>query len=756
MSEDTTIEPRPDRYWPTVEASDLGTQIHARYVEYLAELERRGMIELWQQVQDVYDGYDSGTGSFSKWVTESGEQGEFLNLHVNEFASLVRHQLILTTSEKLEFEAIAGNDSPEAEAQASIGKQAIRSYQRQPHNVEALLVKQAERMLLFGAGYMTQLWDAHVGADVAVEEAPVYGDDGKPLMQEASDAGALDPNAPMPPSGQQESPAGDDIESAIALAGPQPVTEEKIRKSGDLVHRVYAPIDVARDLGVRGHEDVRWYIIRERVNKYELAARFPEHAPYITERPAFDVDETSKYERKSTAQSKAKTDEIHVLRLFHAKTDAVPQGIEALCCGTRVLGPIMPLVYARMPVHTMVPQEVMDTSIPRAMNWDLLGPQAAYNAAVSNGITSSDAGSVPKWAIERKSNVNVETLGPNMRAAYYDANPQAPNSGMPTLLQTPSLNDSHLKQIDAFRQILQILSGVNAVVRGQSEGKSGADNALISAQAVQYLSGYARAFQDGARSWGLGTIETLQRFARDERLLRMFGEDESWSVSYFTSDDLSDITDVDVDLGDAAMRTIAQKRAVASELLERFPQQITPEQYLAFIANGRLEPLYKAQRNQVRLIRAENAKLAKGEAQPVIKTDCHEDHIKEHLAVLSTPAIRADDGIVRVILAHVAEHNFMWTMLAQTEPSLLAATGQRPPPPPPMMMGPPGMAPGGPPPPGGAPPPGGPPDAQPGGGGPRAKVGGREEMGGVPLPQAPKNAATGEPAPMPAPGGGMQ
>jgi hypothetical protein len=220
-------------------------------------------------------------------------------------------------------------------------------------------------------------------------------------------------------------------------------------------------------------------------------------------------------------------------------------------------------------------------------------------------------------------------------------------------------------------------------------------------------------------------------------------------VSYFTSADIAGITDVDVDLGDAAMRTTAQKRAIASELLERFPQQITPEQYLAFIANGRLEPLYKAQRNQVRLIRAENSKLSKGEPQPVIKTDCHEDHIKEHLAILSTPAIRADQAIVANILGHVAEHNFMWTMLGATEPSLLAATGQRPPPPPmgmPGMMGPPS----------GGGPPGmvGPATPKPPGEGP-TQVGGKEQMGGVPLPSPPKNAATGEPAPMPQQGGGM-
>ncbi len=739
MSENNT-QPRPaDRYWPTVPPSELGDQIRSRFVEYHSELERRGLLGVWSLVQQVYDGYDPGTGAFASWVTEQGEQGSFLALHVNEFASLVRHQLTLTTSEPLVMDATAANDSPEAEAQASLGKQAIRNYQRAPNNLDSLLVKQSERMFLFGAGYMTQLWDARRGPESLEQDGPAEAQAMPP--QDAGAAPSM--NAPMPPSGMQQPPSLEPPQLPPQSEYPEP----QIRTAGDIVHRVYSPIDIARDLGVRGHDEIRWYVVRERWNKFELAARYPEHATYIAEQPSYDADELGKLERRRT-DSVSRTDEIHALRLLHDRTEAVPEGMEVFVVGGRVIGPVLPLAYARMPVHPMLPQEVMDTTIPRAMNWDLLGPQAALNQAFANGLTASDAGSVPKWAIERKTNIDPQTVGPNMRVLYYDAQPQVPNGGIPVLMQTPTMTDGHLKQIDVFKAALQRLSNVNAVARGESEGKSGADNALLAAQTNQNLSSYRKAYVDAARSLGLGIIECLQRFCDRERMIRTFGDDETWSVEYFQGSDLEHVTDVDVDIGDPMTRSFQGRMALADKIADRWPDQVTPVSYMASVITGRWEPIYKAQRNTERLIKAENAKLAKGIAQIVNKADIHAEHIREHLAVLSSPAIREDNKISATVLAHVGEHAFLWGMLTATEPTLLAATGQAPAP---QGMQPPEA--GGPPP-GAEPPRGGPPapsDAP--GSAPRANVGGVEEVGGVPLPQAPQNPATGERAPLPQPGG---
>lgn len=733
MSENDNERPRPsDRYWATVDPIDLGPQISSRFRDYQRELKERGILRLWNKMESAYYGYDQATNSVSSSVTESGEQGEFLTLYVNELSALLRHQLILTTSDELEFEVTAENDSAAADAQASLGEQAIAYYGADPiHACEKHLVQQCEWMLVFGEAAMVQLWDSHLGPEDTehVAEVPVFDANGQPVMEAPPPPMQMTPSmpgmtmsmdAPMPPSGMQEPPA------------PQQKTRPEIRRGGDFVHKIYAPMDVARDLGARTRQEAKWRIVRERWDRWELIGYYPEHRQYILERPIYDRDETTRHEGRGPSSMRASTDQIHVLRLIHQKCAALPDGLEALVCGDRLLGPAMPLPYKQFPVFEMVPQELRNTPLAYSSNWHLLGPQAALNAAASNGLTSSDAGSVPKWAVPRDANVGVDKLAPNMRVVNYDAKPQLPNGGMPQLLQMPQFTDAHAKQMELWRQALERQSGINSVVRGESEGKSGADNALLDAKAQQYMHSNARAYADVGRAWAYGLVTGLQIFADRERLLQVVGEDENPSVEYFSGEDLAAIRQVEVRLGDPAMRTFGMRKQIADELLEKFPQQITPEMYLAFMANGRLKPFSKKQRNQQRLIASENAALSKGEPVVVMISDCHLDHIGEHLALLSSPSLRRDPKLTQMVLAHVMEHETQWQMM-MARPALLAATGQ---PPPPMM---------------GGPPPGeegseGPPDAS---APPKKEPVGEPAPGGTDQPSMPTNPATGEQAPAP-------
>lgn len=745
MSSEADLTPKPEGvYWPLTKGADLGAQVRSRYLEYLKALDERKLIASWRHLASVYYGFDPATGSLSDWVTTAGEQGQFMNLHVNEFASLVRHQLILMTAEKIDFDCMPTSDSPQAEAQAALGEQVIRYYQSEG-KVDATLNQGAERMLLFGGGYITQLWDAYKGPEAGVEDVPRYGGDGEPMTEKVEVEVPPDPME-MPEPGVPQMGMQQRSQEPRYEVVERPMMDQRVKRGGDIVHRVYSPLDIARDLGARTHDDNGWFIVRERHDRYELAAKFPEHRAVIMERPPYDRDETIRYETggRSTFSMLSKTDQIHVLRLVHDRCESVPNGMEALVVGDTVLMPPQDLSYARVPIHPMVASEHLDTAIGHTTNIDLLGPQSALNAAAIGGLTAMDAGSRPVWAVPKGSKVSVEDL--TRGVVSYEANPQMPDGGMPKLLEMPTLNDTHLKGMELWTQKMQSLSGINAVARGESQGKSGADNALLQAQAVQYQSGNVRALAQCARSVGLGIIEILQRFATTERLVRIVGEDESPSLTYFTGADLSDIRHVDVDLGDPAMRTMARRKEVASELVERFPNQVTVEQYLAFLSSGRLEPLFKAQRNQIRLIRAENSALAKGEQVRALVADSHLDHLKEHLSLLSSPALRADPALVESVLAHCQEHEMLWAEMGM-RPALIAATGQSPAPPP---MG-------GPMPPPGAGGPGGPPQGPQDQQGPppaeRAQLAGApDEVGGVKMPAMPDGvAADGQPM-----NGGMQ
>lgn len=747
MTENTSY-PRPTGTFWALDTEHLAEQAKGRFVDYLRGLERRGLQDLYDRTADVYYGFDPSTQSLSDWIREGGEQGEFLHLHVNEMGSLLKHQLILTTSDQMALTSRGTNDSPEAEAQAALADQVITFYLEED-GLDARLAECCEYMLRQGIGYVVQTWDAHAGQDARLEE------------EAPAQAMPMDMNAPAPPSGMQEPPMAAMSPAGPPMPPPPPPSEPSptIAKTGDVLHRVYGPQDVAIDLGCRSHTDVRWYIVRERWDRWTAAARFPEAAADIIDRPAYNADEYTAAERKTgDTETRTTTDQINMLRVLVDRCDAVPEGLEALVCGTRVLLGPLPLPYKRLPVHPMYAEEIKGTPLGYSLNWSLLGPQAALNACVSNGVTSMDAGSVPKWAIARGSNTKVEDLGPNARAVYYDANPQMPDGGLPRLMQTPELRDSHIKGEELARARLERLSGINAVVRGQSEGKSGADNALLDAKATQYMGPYSKAYARTTRSVALGLVECLQVFADRDRMIGIVGEDEAPSLEFFSGDDIAEIRKIEVELGDPAMRSPQGRMAIADKLAERYPDKIDAEQYIAFVSGGRLEPLLKAPRNSIRLIKGENAQLSKGVPQPVAKSDQHACHISEHLAILSTPAVRRDPAIMQAVFNHVNEHYSKWLQISMEEPYILLATGQQPAPAP-MTMGGPGAPPGGPqpgapPPPGGGPPP--PTDAPGSAPNGAAPQGAPQELGagGVAMPSMPKNAATGEQAP-PAPNGGM-
>lgn len=743
--------PKPTaRYWARLSGDALAAQIASRFLEYQRELEMRGVLSLWRVIQQTYFGYDPSTDSYSSGITEGGSSGEYLKTHVNQFRSFLAHQLALTTGDALAFDVMASNNSPESEAQTTLARALLEHYETKigSESVAPKRVSQCERMFLFGAGYMTKTWDATIGPEVGTMDVPIMGADGSPVMQMEgeSQGGALPPG----------------------IEQPQPAYETKIRRAGDIVTAVYGPQDVARDLGVKSHASVRYYVIRERVDRWELAARFPEHAQYITERPAFDSDETVKSEKRSSSLL-LKTDQIHVLRLLHDRCPQLEEGMEALVCGERLLGPALPLAYPRLPVHVMVADEHLDRALGYPPCQNLLGLQAAHNAAWIAGITRADAGALPKWAISRKCNVEHRKLGSDGMVIEYDIDPQAVAASIPVLMQVPSITEADLALIDRTESAMESQSGVNAVVRGKSEGKSGADNALIQAQAVQSQSRFMQAYTSSARSDALGTIECFQTFADDERTISVIGEDEAPTIEYVSKEKIKDVRSVEVSLGDPVSRTAAGRMALADSLAEKFPRQVDADRYMEVVSTGRLDPIWRAQQNEVRLIRSENISLAKG--NPIVKDvgpeeiaawtamaqqaaaagmppppppqpqrtvqaaicDNHMAHIREHLALLSSPSLRSNQVFAKAVLDHVQEHELMWMQLIE-RPALLAATGQ---PPPPM----PGMP---------APTEGdehsGASDAPGSGGAPKAEkasVAGAD-VGG--MPSAPKNAATGEPA----------
>ena len=131
---------------------------------------------------------------------------------------------------------------------------------------------------------------------------------------------------------------------------------------------------------------------------------------------------------------------------------------------------------------------------------------------------------------------------------------------------------------------------------------------------------------------------------------------------------------VQVEVVSALSKTQAGRVDIADNLLQAGMIK-RPEQYIAVITSGKLDPVIEAEQSELLNIRAENEVLAEAGDVPTILTDNHALHIREHRCVLDNPDSRRDEAVVEATLAHIQQHLSIW---AQSDPNVLMATGQQP------------------------------------------------------------------------------
>lgn len=701
-----------ETYFASEPIDKIADAIKTRFVRYLEDCEKRGRLALWRRAHRAYYGRDlTGGVANSSAVTFGGDQGEQVLLRVNEYRSLVRRLFVMATEQRPAFEVSTSNDTPEAMQQAQLAQQVV-DYYLDEGGIEAGNHGAAERALVYSEGWLYLGWAVNKGETVAGED--VGGNEGAP-----SDL------APV--------------------------------KAGELEVEAFSPIDIARDLDSRKVYPTPWAIVRKWENRWDLAsspALSPEladrirsmTAPHEVARGLFDLD---------PASQRASGDYIPTLTLYHGKTPAVPEGRMTSVCGDVVIFD-GPLPYDAIPLYCVTAAEAFDEGEGYADSWDLLALQEAVDRCASAMASTQDAWGEAKMMAARSQGVTRRDLGGGVALVEYDSDGVAPP---PAPMAMPAIPPSTIEFASYLASKMETLSGVNATARGNpgKEGNTASGMALMQAQALQWASGYQASAAAGVRWSGNQIVSLLQRYATAERLIEIAGRDKARHAKSFTGADLQHVRGVRVEVGNPLMRTISGKREQLDWLLANYgpasgappPWVISPEQALAFLSTGRLEPTYEHERSEVQSIRAENDRLIRGEPVKMLILDHHMEHIKEHACVFHDPEIRfapAGHPIADNASAHIREHMDM-VKRAMEDPVLyavLSATGQVLPPPLPPMAGPPmgpeGGAPeGGPPPDDDAPPPAD-----------RADVPGVEPSQlGAPLPMMPES-------PMPAAPGGVQ
>ncbi len=548
-------------------------------------------------------------------LNPTGDQGELTALSVNHYRNLLLHLETMTTQVKPAWDARAVNSDVKSQAQTILGNGLLEYYMREKM-LERNFKRAAKCCLNSAEGFIEVGWNATSGERYGTTQT-----------------------------------------GAIAY-------------QGDMQYRNYHPIDVIRDFTLNDPDNQDWYILRSFENKYTLAAKFPDIRNKILE----DSVDMLELARTTTLNALAleDSDNVMVYKLVHEPTPALPQGrlVTILDNGTVMLNG--PLPYKKAHIYRLAPDEEEGTIFGYTVGYDLLSMQEGIDILYSTAMSNQATFGVQNILNPKGSDISVSMLAGGMNSIDYD-----PKVGKPEALNLVSTPPEIFNFMTMLEKLMETISGVNSVARGNPEAslKSGAALALVQSMAIQFSMGLQSSYAQLLGNVGTATIDILKEFASVPRVAMITGKSNRPLMKYFSGEDLDSINRVMVDMGNPMTNTVAGRVNLADQLLEKDMIE-NPDQYITVMTTGRFEPAIQGRQSESLLIKAENEGLGEGIPQRVIATDEHVKHINEHRVVIANTEVRQDPNspVMEATLAHIQEHI---ETLATTNPTLLALIHQQ-------------------------------------------------------------------------------
>lgn len=668
--------PGTDVYFATLPADEIAAELDKKVETWYDNLGMSGIFRKMKKSYSAYYGYNStGSGHTSSEIVKSGQQGELSLIKANHFRNLIQHLLVMTTAQRPAMDARAINTDYRSLAQTILANGILDYYMREK-KLERQLKMATEYALVFGEGYVRLEWDATEGDEYVAD----------------------------PDSGN-------------------------IIFTGDITYSVMNPLDVIKDIYAPTADDNDWIIIRHWKNKFELIAKYPNLAEEILKtRTKDDLDGTFNYRFK--VDSTNGSDLIPVFEFYHRKTSALPNGRQVVYASKEAVLYDGPLPYREIPVYRIAPGELIGTPHGYSVAFDLLALQEVIDGLYSIVVSNQTAFGVQNLLLPQGHNISYSALAGGLNIIEYD-----PQAGKPEALNLTSTPPEIFKFIDKVESVMETLSGVNSVARGNPEAnlRSGNALALIQSMAIQFNSGLQQSYAELLEDTGTATIMTLRDFAATPRVAMIVGKNNRSYMKEFQGSDLDKVSRVVVDMGNPLSKTTAGKLEMANNLLQQGLIK-RPEDYIMVMKTGNLETMLDGDVSTLMCIKSENENMAEGKPATAVFLDNHILHIKEHASIIGSPEARENPQVVQALSMHIQQHI---DLLKNTDPNLLNILGM------PSLQAPQGGPQGA--------PSGQPPEPQQGPGPKAAPMNPNNAAPNLPQPASkqPSNPMTGKPNPVP-------
>ena len=650
-------------YFAAETSKELAGSLLGKMGEWSSHLGRTGLQKKWVKSYNNYFGkHYSFTGeSFGDAsIRRGGKDGEIALVTVNHYRNLIKHIHNLATNQRPSFDVRAINSDLRSLQQAKLANNILEAYLREKR-LGRYLKQAAEHALVFGKGFVKVTWEPSLGRPYTAEER-------------------TDSNG--------------NVTNRVIYEGDVDITCPDV-------------FSVLCDQSLEDWQRAEWVTVRTSKNKFSLATRYPEQSENILNTPSKSESQSiSQY----SFQQLDETADIFVYEFYHKRTDALPNGRYVLFVNEDTVLYDGPMPYSKLPVFRITPGEIFGSTEGYTDAFDLLPIQEAINTLTSAAFTNQNAFGIQNVLVPEGCNLSVDQITESLAILKY--NPQA---GKPEALQLTSTPAELFTLLGDFVKVLETLSGVNSVARGNPDSslKSGVALGLVQSMAVQFASGFQQSWAEILEDSGTFILDLLRTFAHTERMIAMAGKVNAGSMVSFKGSDLENVERVVVELGNPMARTTAGRVQIADNLLEKGMIK-TSQEYLTVLNTGTLDPATEGVESELSLIRQENEMMLDGKSPEAIVGDAHVLHIQEHRTVVNNPTLRllAAQGdqyakhIVSNALKHISDHmalyqsqDPLWSMVSGEPP---AVQPMMPPPPQPQgssgsasptaeLMGPPGV-----------------------------------------------------------------
>lgn len=672
-NQEEAVEPieseNKSKYWAAKDTEQCVAEAWSKIEKFYSVIRASRLLDLYRNA--YWNRYSGGRSGGNLGIM--GENGELTGIEVNHYSNMIQHVQGVLAGQRPTFDCKANNADFRSMGQAIMGNALLETIMREK-GFEGVLLQMVDLGLTFGEGLVTIGWDTEAGA--------------------------------------------------VHRYAPPEMKGEKDQHVGDVRFFPLTPLDVVRDTMKESYHDHSYQLVRVWQNRYDLMAKFPDLADEIESLPNKWNAEGAHPRIYSYQWSQVTgvydSEDVEVWTLFHRKSEAVPDGRMLVFLAPDVVLKDGPLPYRRIPVFRFAPLEQLGTPFGYTNFHDLLQLQYALNSVLSTIVSNQAALGVQNVWVPAGSNLSWKEIVGGLNLVEGGTEP-------PQALNLLSTKQETFTLFDMLMKSMELVSGVNAVARGDPAAslKTGAALTMVQSMVVQFSTISQRAYVHTTEQMATEVLHQYQDNADLPHMVTITGQGNRGYVKEFVKDDIKNVDRVTIQLGNPLSATVAGRYNIA-ELMAQMGLVKTPQQLDMVLTTGRLEPVTQGAQKQMMLISAENERLMNGQSVMAAIFDDHALHIQENSTVLDSPESREDPTVVKNVTDHVLEHVELWQRATTDIPALLAAKGIQPAPQP-MMPGMPGM-----------PPPGMPPQGL----NPRAVA---KNDGGMPLPASPGSADQGGP-----------